>query len=115
MFFFVDYKGGLVFVDCVSLLYCVGIVIDLNEYFVCCVFVSFWVELYYWEYLFNWKKVKDIFELECVGDLQVLFVLVFVIDEFVVFVKEVFEFVDGVIDIVQCGWFFGIYFIMVMQ
>lgn len=86
MFLYVDYKGGLVFVDCINLLHSVGFVMDLILYFVDCVFILLWVEFYYCEWFFVVKGVKDFEIFDKLGDFEILSSFVFVIDEFVVLV-----------------------------
>jgi S-DNA-T family DNA segregation ATPase FtsK/SpoIIIE len=114
-FLFVDYKGGSAFADCLQLPHCVGLVTDLSPHLVRRALTSLRAELHYREHLFNRKEAKDLLDLEKRGDPEAPPALVIVIDEFAALVKEVPEFVDGVVDIAQRGRSLGIHLIMATQ
>jgi DNA segregation ATPase FtsK/SpoIIIE, S-DNA-T family len=67
------------------------------------------------EHLLNRKKAKDLLALERVGDPEAPPALVIVIDEFAALVKEVPEFVDGVVDVAQRGRSLGLHLILATQ
>lgn len=114
-FLFIDYKGGSAFADCVRLPHCVGLVTDLSPHLVRRALTSLRAELHHREHLFNRKEAKDLLDLEKRGDPEAPPALVIVIDEFAALVKEVPEFVDGVVDIAQRGRSLGIHLIMATQ
>lgn len=114
-FLFVDYKGGAAFADCVRLPHCVGLVTDLRPHLVRRALTSLRAELHHRERLLNSKAAKDLLELERRGDPEAPPALVIVIDEFAALVKEVPEFVDGVVDIAQRGRSLGIHLILATQ
>lgn len=114
-FLFVDYKGGSAFADCVRLPHTVGLVTDLSQHLVRRALASLRAELHYRERLLNRKKVKDILELERLGDPEVPPSLLIVIDEFAALVNEVPEFVDGVVDVAQRGRSLGLHLILATQ
>ncbi len=114
-FLFVDYKGGSAFADCVQLPHTVGLVTDLSQHLVRRALASLRAELHYREHLLNRKKVKDILELERLGDPEVPPSLLIVVDEFAALVNEVPEFVDGVVDVAQRGRSLGLHLILATQ
>ena len=114
-FLFVDYKGGAAFADCVSLPHTVGLVTDLSPHLVRRALTSLRAELRRREHLLNRKKAKDLLALERVGDPEAPPALVIVIDEFAALVKEVPEFVDGVVDVAQRGRSLGLHLILATQ
>lgn len=114
-FLFVDYKGGAAFGDCVRLPHCVGLVTDLSTRLVQRALTSLNAELRYREHALNAKKAKDLLELERRGDPDAPPALVIVVDEFAALVKEVPEFVEGVVNIAQRGRSLGLHLILATQ
>lgn len=114
-FLFVDYKGGSAFSECVRLPHCVGLVTDLSPHLVRRALTSLRAELRHREHVLNRKKAKDLMELERRGDPEAPPSLVIVVDEFAALVKEVPEFVDGVVDVAQRGRSLGLHLILATQ
>ena len=114
-FLFVDYKGGSAFAECLDLPHTVGLVTDLSPHLVRRALTSLRAELRYREHLFNRKKVKDIIEMEKLGDPDVPPSLVIIVDEFAALATEVPEFVDGVVDVAQRGRSLGLHLILATQ
>ena len=114
-FLFVDYKGGSAFAECLDLPHTVGLVTDLSPHLVRRALTSLRAELRFREHLFNRKKVKDIIELEKLGDTEVPPSLVIIVDEFAALATEVPEFVDGVVDVAQRGRSLGLHLILATQ
>ncbi|PKQ18395.1 MAG: cell division protein FtsK, partial [Actinobacteria bacterium HGW-Actinobacteria-8] len=114
-FLFVDYKGGSAFSDCVNLPHSVGLVTDLTPQLVERALTSLRAELHYRERLLAAKGAKDLETLDRAGDIDAPPSLVIVIDEFAALVKEVPDFVDGLVDIAQRGRSLGLHLIMATQ
>lgn len=114
-FLYVDYKGGSAFSDCVNLPHSVGLVTDLTPQLVARALTSLRAELHYREGLLAAKGAKDLETLDRVGDVDTPPSLVIVIDEFAALVKEVPDFVDGMVDIAQRGRSLGLHLIMATQ
>ncbi|MDR1512385.1 MAG: FHA domain-containing protein [Propionibacteriaceae bacterium] len=114
-FLFVDYKGGAAFSDCVQLPHTVGLVTDLSPHLVRRALTSLRAELRHREHLLNQKKAKDLISLERTGDPECPPSLIIVVDEFAALVKEVPEFVDGVVDVAQRGRSLGLHLILATQ
>lgn len=114
-FLFVDYKGGSAFAECLDLPHTVGLVTDLSPHLVRRALTSLRAELRYREHLFNRKKVKDIIEMEKLGDPEVPPSLIIIVDEFAALATEVPEFVDGVVDVAQRGRSLGLHLILATQ
>lgn len=114
-FLFVDYKGGAAFAECLRLPHCVGLVTDLRPHLVRRALTSLRAELHHRERLLNGKGAKDLLQLEKRGDPDAPPALVIVIDEFAALVKEVPDFVDGVVDVAQRGRSLGIHLILATQ
>ncbi len=114
-FLLVDYKGGSAFRDCVHLPHTVGLVTDLRPHLVRRALVSLSAELAYREHLFDQKRVKDLRELEQAGDPDTPPSLVIVVDEFAALVREVPDFVDGVVNVAQRGRSLGLHLVLATQ
>jgi DNA segregation ATPase FtsK/SpoIIIE, S-DNA-T family len=114
-FLFVDYKGGAAFADCVHLPHNVGLVTDLSPHLVRRALRSLNAELRRREHILNAKKAKDLLELERRRDPDAPPSLVIVVDEFAALVKEVPEFVDGVVNVAQRGRSLGLHLILATQ
>src|SRR6202012_2448556 len=67
------------------------------------------------EHILHRKRAKDLVSLEWEGDPDAPPSLILVVDEFAALVKEVPEFVDGVVDIAQRGRSLGLHMILAPQ
>lgn len=114
-FLLVDYKGGSAFADCVNLPHTVGLVTDLSPHLVRRALASLGAELRYREHILHRKRAKDLAALERDGDPEAPPSLVIVVDEFAALVKEVPEFVDGVVNVAQRGRSLGLHLILATQ
>ncbi|MDE3207124.1 MAG: FHA domain-containing protein [Acidobacteriota bacterium] len=114
-FLLVDYKGGSAFSDCVNLPHTVGLVTDLSPHLVRRALTSLSAELRYREHILHRKRAKDLASLERDGDPDAPPSLVIVVDEFAALVKEVPEFVDGVVNVAQRGRSLGLHLILATQ
>lgn len=114
-FLFVDYKGGSAFSDCTKLPHSVGLVTDLTPHLVKRVLTSLNAELRHREELLNAKRVKDLLELEEKGDPDAPPSLIIVVDEFAALVKEVPDFVDGMVNVAQRGRSLGLHLVLATQ
>lgn len=114
-FLLVDYKGGSAFSDCVHLPHTVGLVTDLSPHLVRRALTSLSAELRYRERILHRKKAKDLAALEVEGDPDAPPSLVIVVDEFAALVKEVPEFVDGVVNVAQRGRSLGLHLVLATQ
>lgn len=114
-FLLVDYKGGSAFSDCVALPHTVGLVTDLSPHLVRRALTSLSAELRHRERILHRKQAKDLASLERLGDPEAPPSLVIVVDEFAALVKEVPEFVDGVVNVAQRGRSLGLHLILATQ
>ncbi|CAM3821794.1 FtsK/SpoIIIE domain-containing protein [Smaragdicoccus niigatensis] len=114
-FLFVDYKGGAAFADCIDLPHTVGLVTDLSTYLVRRALTSLRAEIHFRERLLQRKRKKDLISLERTGDPECPPSLVIVVDEFAALVKEIPEFVDGVVDVAQRGRSLGLHLVLATQ
>lgn len=114
-FLLVDYKGGSAFSDCVNLPHTVGLVTDLSPHLVRRALTSLSAELRYREHILHRKRAKDLASLERDADPEAPPSLVIVVDEFAALVKEVPEFVDGVVNVAQRGRSLGLHLILATQ
>jgi DNA segregation ATPase FtsK/SpoIIIE, S-DNA-T family len=123
-FVLVDYKGGSAFKDCVRLPHTVGMVTDLDTHLVERALQSLTAELTRREHMLAAEGAKDI---EDYTDLQVraaraggggpppLPRLMIVIDEFASMVRDLPDFVTGLVNIAQRGRSLGIHLILATQ
>ncbi len=118
-FVLVDYKGGSAFKDCVQLPHTVGMVTDLDAHLVERALESLGAELKRREHILAEAGAKDI---EDFTDLQVrsshlapLPRLLIVIDEFASMVRELPDFVTGLVNIAQRGRSLGIHLLLATQ
>ncbi len=118
-FVLIDYKGGSAFGDCVDLPHTVGMVSDLDTHLVERALASLAAELRRREHLLAEADAKDI---EDYTDLRVrdaalpaLPRLVLVIDEFASMVRELPDFVTGLVSIAQRGRSLGIHLLLATQ
>ncbi|GAA2394862.1 cell division protein FtsK [Catellatospora methionotrophica] len=114
-FMLIDYKGGSAFKDLALLPHTVGNFTDLDPHLVRRALTSLRAELRGRERQFALHKVKDLIELEKTGVADVPPSLVIVVDEFAALVKELPEFVDGVVDVAQRGRSLGVHLILATQ
>jgi S-DNA-T family DNA segregation ATPase FtsK/SpoIIIE len=114
-FLLVDYKGGSAFGDLDSLPHTVGLVTDLDKYLVRRCLNSLAAELRRREEHLANRRAKDLLELESRGHSDAPPSLVIVVDEFAALVKELPEFVDGVINVAQRGRSLGVHLILATQ
>jgi S-DNA-T family DNA segregation ATPase FtsK/SpoIIIE len=114
-FLLVDYKGGSAFSDCTRLPHTVGLVTDLTQHLVRRALTSLAAELTYRERLLASKRAKDLLTLEASGDPETPPSLVIVVDEFAALIKEVPDFVDGVVNVAQRGRSLGLHLILATQ
>lgn len=114
-FLLVDYKGGSAFSDCVDLPHTVGLVTDLTPRLVRRALTSLSAELRHREHLLASHAAKDLMALERLGVVEAPPSLVIVVDEFAALVKDVPEFVDGVVNVAQRGRSLGLHLILATQ
>jgi DNA segregation ATPase FtsK/SpoIIIE, S-DNA-T family len=118
-FVLVDYKGGSAFKDCVHLPHVTGMVTDLDAHLTQRALASLTAELTRRERMLAAAGVKDIEEYtERVGlepRHQGMPRLVIVIDEFASLVRDLPDFVTGLVGIAQRGRSLGIHLILATQ
>ncbi|HEY1640787.1 MAG TPA: FtsK/SpoIIIE domain-containing protein [Streptosporangiaceae bacterium] len=118
-FVLIDYKGGSAFKDCVSLPHTVGMVTDLDTHLVSRALESLSAELTRREHILAAAGTKDIedYTARQVRDasLDPLPRLVIVIDEFASMVRDLPDFVTGLVNIAQRGRSLGIHLILATQ
>ncbi len=121
-FVLVDYKGGSAFKDCVQLPHTVGMVTDLDAHLVERALVSLSAELTRREHILAAADAKDIEDYTSsqarVGRpsrLEPLPRLLIVIDEFASMVRDLPDFVAGLVNIAQRGRSLGIHLILATQ
>ncbi|MBF9069548.1 FtsK/SpoIIIE domain-containing protein [Streptacidiphilus fuscans] len=119
-FVLVDYKGGAAFKDCVDLPHTVGLVTDLDTHLVERALVSLSAELTHREHLLADAGAKDLedyldFAERRPGDLAPIPRLLIVIDEFASMVRELPDFVTGLVNVAQRGRSLGIHLILATQ
>ncbi len=113
-FLFVDYKGGAAVQDFRELPHAVGFVTDLDQRLSLRALTSLRAELKRREHLLD-GRAKDVVELERLFPDLTPPRLLIVIDEFATLVKEVPDFVSGVVDVAQRGRSLGIHLILATQ
>ncbi|NUR62827.1 MAG: cell division protein FtsK, partial [Catenulispora sp.] len=118
-FVLVDYKGGSAFKDCVQLPHTVGMVTDLDNHLVERALESLGAELKRREHILAEAGAKDI---EDYGDIRKKNTalapmprLLIVIDEFASMVRELPDFVTGLVNIAQRGRSLGIHLLLATQ
>ncbi|MFJ4920144.1 FtsK/SpoIIIE domain-containing protein [Streptomyces sp. NPDC088725] len=118
-FVLVDYKGGAAFKDCVNLPHTVGMVTDLDAHLVERALESLGAELKRREHILAAADAKDI---EDYQDLvrrdpsrQPVPRLLIVIDEFASMVRDLPDFVTGLVNIAQRGRSLGIHLLLATQ
>ncbi|MES5824386.1 FtsK/SpoIIIE domain-containing protein [Streptomyces sp. RG80] len=118
-FVLVDYKGGAAFKDCVHLPHTVGMVTDLDAHLVERALESLGAELHRREHILAAADAKDI---EDYQDLvkrdpshKPVPRLLIVIDEFASMVRDLPDFVTGLVNIAQRGRSLGIHLLLATQ
>ncbi|MFE6495947.1 FtsK/SpoIIIE domain-containing protein [Streptomyces sp. NPDC057747] len=118
-FVLVDYKGGSAFAECEDLPHTVGMVTDLNTHLVGRALVSLGAELKRREHILAEAGAKDIDDYTDKRTrrpgLAPMARLVLVIDEFASMVRELPDFVSGLVNIAQRGRSLGIHLILATQ
>ncbi|MDT0306360.1 FtsK/SpoIIIE domain-containing protein [Streptomyces sp. DSM 44917] len=119
-FVLVDYKGGSAFKDCVQLPHTVGMVTDLDNHLVERALASLGAELTRREHILAGVGAKDIEDYQDLvrrnpGRLAQLPRLLIVIDEFASMVRELPDFVKGLVNIAQRGRSLGIHLLLATQ
>jgi S-DNA-T family DNA segregation ATPase FtsK/SpoIIIE len=118
-FVLVDYKGGSAFKDCVQLPHTVGMVTDLDAHLVERALESLGAELKRREHILAEAGAKDIEDytdlLKRQPGLTPMPRLLIVIDEFASMVRELPDFVTGLVNIAQRGRSLGIHLILATQ
>lgn len=118
-FVLVDYKGGAAFKDCVHLPHTVGLVTDLDPHLVQRALTSLSAELTHREHLLAAASAKDLEDYLDYATRRPELVpiprLLIVIDEFASMVRELPDFVTGLVNIAQRGRSLGIHLILATQ
>ncbi|WP_369036664.1 FtsK/SpoIIIE domain-containing protein [Streptomyces adonidis] len=118
-FVLIDYKGGSAFAECEDLPHTVGMVTDLDTHLVERALVSLGAELRRRERILADAAAKDIDDYTDKRDrrpeLGALPRLVIVIDEFASMVRELPDFVSGLVNIAQRGRSLGIHLMLATQ
>lgn len=113
-FLYVDYKGGAAFGPCLELPHSVGMVTDLDETMALRALVSLRAELKRREHILA-GRARDIIELAKVAPEICPPRLMIVVDEFATLVKEIPDFVSGMVDVAQRGRSLGIHLVLATQ
>ncbi len=118
-FVLVDYKGGAAFKDCVNLPHTVGMVTDLDMHLVERALTSLSAELTRREHILAAAGAKDLEDYDDYrkrdASLAPLPRLLIVIDEFASMVRDLPDFVTGLVNIAQRGRSLGIHLILATQ
>ncbi|MGW1994987.1 FtsK/SpoIIIE domain-containing protein [Embleya sp. NPDC001921] len=118
-FVLVDYKGGSAFKDCVELPHTLGMVTDLDAQLVHRAMASLGAELTRRELLLAMVGAKDHAEYRGKrlrdAQLPALPRLLLIVDEFATLVREVPDFIPGLVGIAQRGRSLGIHMVLATQ
>ncbi|MFD7501546.1 FtsK/SpoIIIE domain-containing protein [Streptomyces sp. NPDC059850] len=118
-FVLVDYKGGSAFKDCVHLPHTVGMVTDLDAHLVERALESLGAELHRREHILAQAGAKDIEDYQDLvrrnPGMAPLPRLLLVIDEFASMVRDMPDFVTGLVNIAQRGRSLGIHLLLATQ
>jgi len=117
-FVLVDYKGGAAFKDAVHLPHTVGMVTDLDAHLVERALTSLGAELTRREHMLaavGAKDIEDYAEARSRNGAEPMPRLLIVIDEFASMVRELPDFVTGLVNIAQRGRSLGIHLILATQ
>jgi DNA segregation ATPase FtsK/SpoIIIE, S-DNA-T family len=114
-FLLIDYKGGTAFKDCVGLPHTVGFVTDLDGHLVNRALVSLSSELRRREAILRQAGASDLRSLERTRPDLAPPSLAIVVDEFAALIRELPDFVNGMVDIAQRGRSLGIHLVLATQ
>lgn len=118
-FVLIDYKGGSAFAECADLPHTVGMVTDLDNHLVERALVSLGAELRRREHVLADAGAKDLADYvdrrRLDPTLDPLPRLLIVVDEFASMVRELPQFVTGLVNIAQRGRSLGIHMILATQ
>ncbi|MGW7257001.1 FtsK/SpoIIIE domain-containing protein [Streptomyces sp. NPDC054834] len=118
-FVLVDYKGGSAFKDCVKLPHTVGMVTDLDAHLVERALESLGAELKRREHILAAADAKDIEDYQDLVRRDPLHApvprLLIVIDEFASMVRDLPDFVTGLVNVAQRGRSLGIHLLLATQ
>jgi len=117
-FVLIDYKGGSAFAECVRLPHTVGMVTDLDPHQVARALASLSAELTRREHVLAAAGAKDIEDYQRLVDkrqARPVPRLVIVIDEFASMVRDLPDFVSGLVNIAQRGRSLGIHLVLATQ
>jgi S-DNA-T family DNA segregation ATPase FtsK/SpoIIIE len=118
-FLLIDYKGGSAFRDCVHLPHTLGLVTDLDGHLVDRVLESLAAELRRRERLLAEHGAKDqpdyLARRRLDPSLPALPRLVLIVDEFATLVREVPDFIPGMVSLAQRGRSLGIHLVLATQ
>ncbi|HTJ67714.1 MAG TPA: FtsK/SpoIIIE domain-containing protein [Actinospica sp.] len=118
-FLLVDYKGGSAFRDCVHLPHTLGMVTDLDGHLVTRVLESLAAELRRRERLLAEFGAKDqpdyLLKRRLERSMPPLPRLLLIVDEFATLVREVPEFIPGMVSLAQRGRSLGIHLVLATQ
>ena len=117
-FVLIDYKGGSAFADCARLPHTVGMVTDLDPHQVERALASLAAELTRREHILAAAGAKDIEDYQLMVDkrqARPLPRLVIVVDEFASMMRDLPDFVTGLVNIAQRGRSLGIHLILATQ
>jgi S-DNA-T family DNA segregation ATPase FtsK/SpoIIIE len=114
-FLLVDYKGGAAFNECVALPHCVGLVTDLDTRLARRALTSLRAELGRRERLLAQAGATDLADMEAKDSRNTPPSLLIIVDEFAALVREIPEFIDGVVDIAQRGRSLGLHLVLATQ
>lgn len=119
VFVLIDYRGGAAFKDCADLPHTVGMVTDLDPHLSERALTSLGAELRRRETVLAEAGAKDLPDYQAKRaddpDLAALPRLVLVVDEFATLVREVPDFVPGLVGIAQRGRSLGIHLVLATQ
>ena len=118
-FVLIDYKGNAAFKDCIHLPHTVGNVTNLDKHLVERALASLNAELKWRQRFLDDAKVKDVEDYQLLQGKEperpALPRLLLVIDEFAQLVKDLPEFVTGLVSIAQLGRSLGIHLLLATQ
>jgi DNA segregation ATPase FtsK/SpoIIIE, S-DNA-T family len=114
-FVLIDYKGGAAFKQCAQFPHTVGFVTDLDEHLAHRALLSLNAELKRREATLRDVGAKDLLEMEGTDPSGAPPSLMIIIDEFATLVKEVPDFVAGIVDIAQRGRSLGVHLVLATQ
>jgi S-DNA-T family DNA segregation ATPase FtsK/SpoIIIE len=114
-FLLVDYKGGAAFAECAALPHVAGLVTDLDPQLTRRALTSLEAELLRRERLFADAGVSDLAGYRDVPGAAPLPRLVIVVDEFATLIRDLPDFVHGLVGIAQRGRSLGLHLVLATQ